>query len=135
MAAAGNGIRHFPTRVSPPRDLFRASRDNSNTQSGFPPAGCYHVRRDHNDTKPRRTVCFRSSPPAIATRSKPASTATAAWSGPRPEVHPHRVRREDATQDIFLDVWKSASRFNPDVASETTFVAMIARRRLIDRLA
>ena len=40
---------------------------------------------------------------------------------------------EDATQDIFLDVWKSASRFNPDVASETTFVAMIARRRLIDR--
>jgi RNA polymerase sigma-70 factor (ECF subfamily) len=40
---------------------------------------------------------------------------------------------EDATQDIFLDIWKSASRFNPDVASETTFVAMIARRRLIDR--
>lgn len=40
---------------------------------------------------------------------------------------------EDATQDIFLDIWKSASRFNPDVASETTFIAMIARRRLIDR--
>lgn len=40
---------------------------------------------------------------------------------------------EDATQDIFLDLWKSADRFNPDVASETTFVAMIARRRLIDR--
>ncbi len=40
---------------------------------------------------------------------------------------------EDATQDIFLDVWKSAARFDPSVASETTFVAMIARRRLIDR--
>jgi RNA polymerase sigma factor (sigma-70 family) len=40
---------------------------------------------------------------------------------------------EDATQDIFLDIWKSASRFDPSVASETTFVAMIARRRLIDR--
>jgi RNA polymerase sigma-70 factor (ECF subfamily) len=40
---------------------------------------------------------------------------------------------EDATQDIFLDIWKSASRFDPGVASETTFVAMIARRRLIDR--
>ena len=40
---------------------------------------------------------------------------------------------EDATQDIFLDIWKSASRFDPAVASETTFVAMIARRRLIDR--
>ncbi|MFG0294156.1 MAG: sigma-70 family RNA polymerase sigma factor [Phycisphaerales bacterium JB050] len=40
---------------------------------------------------------------------------------------------EDATQDIFLDVWKSAARFDPSVASETTFIAMIARRRLIDR--
>jgi RNA polymerase sigma-70 factor (ECF subfamily) len=40
---------------------------------------------------------------------------------------------EDAVQDIFLDVWKSAERFDPSVASETTFVATIARRRLIDR--
>lgn len=40
---------------------------------------------------------------------------------------------EDATQDIFLDVWKSAARFDPSVASETTFGAMVARRRLIDR--
>jgi RNA polymerase sigma factor (sigma-70 family) len=36
-------------------------------------------------------------------------------------------------QEIFIDVWKSASRFDPAIASETTFVAMIARRRLIDR--
>ncbi len=41
---------------------------------------------------------------------------------------------EDAVQDIFLDVWKSAARFDGSVASEVTFVAMIARRRLIDRL-
>lgn len=40
---------------------------------------------------------------------------------------------EDAVQDIFLDVWKSAGRFDRSVASEVTFVAMIARRRLIDR--
>ena len=40
---------------------------------------------------------------------------------------------EDAVQEIFIDVWKSASRFDPAIASETTFVAMIARRRLIDR--
>jgi RNA polymerase sigma-70 factor (ECF subfamily) len=40
---------------------------------------------------------------------------------------------EDAVQEIFIDVWKSASRFEPAIASETTFVAMIARRRLIDR--
>lgn len=40
---------------------------------------------------------------------------------------------EDAVQEIFLDVWKSAGRFDPAVAAEATFVAMIARRRLIDR--
>lgn len=40
---------------------------------------------------------------------------------------------EDAVQEIFLDVWRSAARFDPRVASEATFVAMIARRRLVDR--
>ena len=40
---------------------------------------------------------------------------------------------EDAVQEIFLDLWRSAVRFDPAVASEVTFVAMIARRRLIDR--
>lgn len=40
---------------------------------------------------------------------------------------------EDAVQEIFLDLWKSAARFDETVASEATFVAMIARRRLIDR--
>ncbi len=39
---------------------------------------------------------------------------------------------EDAVQDIFLKLWKIADRFDSRIASETTFVAMIARRRLID---
>ena len=40
---------------------------------------------------------------------------------------------EDAVQDVFIELWKSAARFNPAIASEKTFVSMIARRRLIDR--
>lgn len=40
---------------------------------------------------------------------------------------------EDAVQEIFIDLWRSAARFDPSVAGEATFVAMIARRRLIDR--
>jgi RNA polymerase sigma-70 factor (ECF subfamily) len=40
---------------------------------------------------------------------------------------------EDAVQEIFIDVWNHASRFDPSIASETTFVAMLARRTLIDR--
>jgi RNA polymerase sigma-70 factor (ECF subfamily) len=40
---------------------------------------------------------------------------------------------EDAVQEIFLDLWKHAARFDPAIASEATFISMIARRRLIDR--
>lgn len=41
---------------------------------------------------------------------------------------------EDAVQDIFIDLWGSAGRFDRNVASEVAFVSTIARRRLIDRL-
>ena len=41
---------------------------------------------------------------------------------------------EDLTQEIFVDVWQSAKRFDPEVASEVMFITMIARRRMIDRL-
>jgi RNA polymerase sigma factor (sigma-70 family) len=44
---------------------------------------------------------------------------------------PHEV--EDVVQDIFVDVWRSAARYDPAVASEATFIATIARRRVIDR--
>jgi RNA polymerase sigma factor (sigma-70 family) len=40
---------------------------------------------------------------------------------------------EDAVQEIFVDVWRSSQRYDPSIASETAFVAMIARRRLIDQ--
>ena len=36
-------------------------------------------------------------------------------------------------QEIFLDLWKSAGRYDASIGSETTFIAMIARRRLVDR--
>ncbi|MEO0649726.1 MAG: sigma-70 family RNA polymerase sigma factor [Planctomycetota bacterium] len=45
----------------------------------------------------------------------------------------NRDEAEDAVQDIFVDVWRSSERYDPSVASETAFVATIARRRLIDR--
>jgi RNA polymerase sigma factor (sigma-70 family) len=41
---------------------------------------------------------------------------------------------EDAAQEIFLDIWRSAGRFDPSQGSDKVFIAMIARRRLIDRL-
>lgn len=42
------------------------------------------------------------------------------------------VDAEDAVQEIFVDLWKSAARFDGGIASEAAFIAMIARRRLID---
>lgn len=40
---------------------------------------------------------------------------------------------DDAVQEIFIELWRVAARFDPAKASEQAFVAMIARRRLIDR--
>jgi RNA polymerase sigma-70 factor, ECF subfamily len=41
---------------------------------------------------------------------------------------------EDAVQDIYLDLWKSAHRFDAAAGTEVAFVSTIARRRLIDRM-
>ena len=49
-------------------------------------------------------------------------------------LSPNRDDAEDAVQEIFMDVWKSAARFDPQQGSDKVFVSMIARRRLIDRL-
>lgn len=41
---------------------------------------------------------------------------------------------DDAVQDIFVELWKNAARYSPEKAAESTFIAMVARRRLIDRV-
>lgn len=45
-----------------------------------------------------------------------------------------RADADDAVQEIFTDVWRSASRFDPSQGSEKVFITTIARRRLIDRI-
>ena len=55
------------------------------------------------------------------------------WSLAR-RLSPSETEAEDAVQEIFIELWKTASRFDPAKASEKTFVVMITRRRLIDRL-
>ncbi|MGE0321044.1 MAG: RNA polymerase sigma factor [Polyangiaceae bacterium] len=41
---------------------------------------------------------------------------------------------EDLVQEILLEVWRNASRYEPARSSEATFVAVIARRRVVDRM-
>ena len=45
-----------------------------------------------------------------------------------------RADAEDAVQEVFVDVWRSAGRYDPAQGSEKVFIATIARRRLIDRI-
>jgi len=54
------------------------------------------------------------------------------WSLAR-RLSPTQAEAEDAVQEIFIDLWRSAGRHDPALLSEAAFVAMIARRRLIDR--
>lgn len=55
------------------------------------------------------------------------------WSLAR-RMCPTRADAEDAVQEIFIELWRCAERFDERVASEPTFVSMVARRRLVDRL-
>lgn len=45
-----------------------------------------------------------------------------------------RHDQEDISQDIFLALWNNAHRYDPAQGSESTFIAVIARRRVIDHL-
>lgn len=40
---------------------------------------------------------------------------------------------EDAVHEIFTELWQNGHKYDPTIASEAAFVAVIARRRLIDR--
>ncbi len=46
----------------------------------------------------------------------------------------NRADAEDAVQEVFIDLWRTAHRFDPALSSEASFIALLARRRLIDRL-
>jgi RNA polymerase sigma factor (sigma-70 family) len=54
------------------------------------------------------------------------------WSLARRHLRQH-ADADDAVQEIFIEIWRSAARFDPVIASEATFITMISRRRLIDR--
>jgi RNA polymerase sigma factor (sigma-70 family) len=47
---------------------------------------------------------------------------------------PDPTDAEDAVQETFVELWRSAKRFDETRSSEPGWVAMVTRRRLIDRL-
>ncbi|MBB6429411.1 RNA polymerase sigma factor [Algisphaera agarilytica] len=55
------------------------------------------------------------------------------WSLAR-RVLGNRPEAEDAVQEVFIELWQKADRFDPSKGKEATFIAVLTRRRLIDRL-
>jgi len=47
---------------------------------------------------------------------------------------PTKADAEDAVQEIFIRLWRTASRYNPQRAALVTWVMLISRRHLVDRL-
>lgn len=45
---------------------------------------------------------------------------------------PRTAEVDDAVQEVFIELWNKAERYDASLGDEATFVAMIARRRLID---
>ncbi len=99
-------------------------------------AGQYHDRPRHDAATEKRSIVPSSVLQRVASGDSGAMRECLdqygglVWSLAR-RLCP--AEAEDAAQDVFIALWKAADRFDPSVAAESTFVSMIARRRLIDR--
>jgi len=50
------------------------------------------------------------------------------------QVMPTRSDAEDAVQEVFIRLWRTADRYDPKRAALVTWVMLISRRHLVDRL-
>jgi RNA polymerase sigma-70 factor (ECF subfamily) len=50
------------------------------------------------------------------------------------QAMPTRADAEDAVQEIFVRLWRTAKRYDPKRAALVTWVMLISRRHLVDKL-
>jgi RNA polymerase sigma-70 factor (ECF subfamily) len=50
------------------------------------------------------------------------------------QMMPTGADTEDAVQEVFIRLWRSAAKYDPARASLSTWVVLLTRRRLVDRL-
>ena len=95
------------------------------------------VERGHNVLSTKKPIASEALLPRVARGDQSAVVecldryGNLVWSLARRQCATNEMA-EDAVQDIFIQLWKVAGRFDEAIASETTFISMIARRRLID---
>jgi RNA polymerase sigma-70 factor, ECF subfamily len=44
------------------------------------------------------------------------------------------AQSEEVTQEVLVEIWRTAPRFNPELGSVNTWVASMAHRRAVDRV-
>lgn len=50
------------------------------------------------------------------------------------QAMPSRAEAEEAVQEVFIRLWRTAGRYDPKRASLVTWVMLISRRHIVDRL-
>ncbi len=50
------------------------------------------------------------------------------------QAMPTRAEADDAVQEVFVRLWRTAERFDPTRATLVTWVMLITRRYLVDRM-
>jgi RNA polymerase sigma-70 factor (ECF subfamily) len=50
------------------------------------------------------------------------------------QAMPTRAEADDAVQEIFIRLWKTSARYDPERAALVTWVMLISRRQLVDRM-
>lgn len=94
-----------------------------------------HVDSRYGDLAEDESVVSEPLLPRIASGDRDAVAAcldrypSLVWSPARRFTN-SRTDAEDAVQEISIDLWSNAGRFDGGKTSETTFVALLARRRL-----
>lgn len=117
-------VEHMMTAIHAPASLITANTISAHRQVGRPKM---------TQTKPVSLLQKVAAGDSQAVSQFIDAYGALVWSLAR-RYFGRSAEAEDAVQDSFIAIWKSANRFDPAVAGESTFVAMIARRRMIDRL-
>ncbi|MCU0634244.1 MAG: sigma-70 family RNA polymerase sigma factor [Gemmatimonadaceae bacterium] len=107
--------------------------DSVTPSSAGAPRGHLALVRDRVDASPAEPLLPRiAAGDERAVRECVSRYGALVWSLAR-RWSPDASDAEDAAQEIYIDLWRTASRYDPARMTEAGWVAMLARRRLIDR--